>query len=77
MFLSQTTPLSIVRDLRKRKGLIDDLTTEFDGGTFYNGMALERVDNLPYMAYKKQLNATSEDMDPILVMSGLFFKSKY
>lgn len=62
----------------EKKGVVYTLTTEIEGVTLYKSVSLEMVDNhvnlLPYMDLKKQLDATSEDVDPIVVAIRLLFQ---
>lgn len=78
---NQMTPPSTTRDSRRGKGVIEHLTTKIEGMTLYRDMALERVDhyveNLPYMAHEKQVDAICEDVDPTIVVSRLLFPSKW
>lgn len=54
-----------MRDSRRDKGFIDELTVEVEGMVLYKGKALEKldhyVDNLPYMVHKKYLDAMCDD----------------
>lgn len=58
---------TLMKDSRRSKGIIDNLTIEVGGMVFYKSIALERLDhyiyNLPYMVHEKQLNVMCEDVN--------------
>lgn len=66
-----------VRDLRKRKGVIDDLTTNIDGIALYQGMTPKNLYHYmyqpPFMAHKRQLNAICEDVVSKVVISRILY----
>lgn len=51
---------------------------EIEGVVMYKSMAPDRVDHyiwhLPFMTVKKELDVMSEDVDPTLVVSRIFFQ---
>lgn len=67
-----------MRDSRRGKSVIDDLTTDIEGMTLYRGMPLgmmeHYVDQLPHMVHERQLDAMYEDVNAGVVLNRLLFQ---
>lgn len=78
IILGQRAPTPPLSDLRKRKGVINDLTIDVQGMALYNGLALERLDHhvghLPNKEIEIQFNAICEDIDSELILNCIMYQ---
>lgn len=71
----QQAPTPSVKDSRKGKDVIDNLTIEVESVALYQGITLKRlnhhVDQLSYMVHERQLNPMCEGVDVGVMLNRL------